>query len=62
MADDDRIAPELLAESNPAHSTAIDEEDRLRPAFVDRCLSLPLGGRGCDVLALAHAFYPQLDP
>src|SRR5438874_4018716 len=38
MADDDRIAPELLADSNPAHSPAIDEEDRLRPEFVNRVL------------------------
>src|SRR5947209_13381603 len=38
MADDDRIAPDLIAESNPAHSRAIDEEDRLRPEFVNRVL------------------------
>ncbi len=38
MADDDRIAPGLIAESNPAHSPAIDEEDRLRPEFVNRVL------------------------
>jgi len=38
MADDDRIAPDLIAESNPGHSRAIDEEDRLRPEFVNRVL------------------------
>src|SRR5437763_9102485 len=38
MADDDRIAPDLIAESNPGHGPAIDEEARLRPEFVDRVL------------------------
>ena len=38
MADNDHIPPEILAESNPAHSPAIDKEDRLRPEFVDRVL------------------------
>ncbi|MFL6720244.1 MAG: magnesium transporter [Sphingomonas sp.] len=38
MADNDRIAPELLAEANPARSSAIDEEDRLRPEFVEKVL------------------------
>ncbi len=38
MADNDQIPPPLIAESNPGHSSAIDEEDRLRPAFVERVL------------------------
>jgi len=38
MADTDHIAPEELAESNPAHSSVIDEEDRLRPEFVEKVL------------------------
>jgi magnesium transporter len=38
MADNDQIPPEILAESNPPHSSAMDEEDRLRPAFVEKVL------------------------
>src|SRR2546421_9343789 len=38
MAEDARIAPDLIAESTPGHSRAIDEEDRLRPEFVNRVL------------------------
>ena len=38
MADDDRLGAPLTAESSPARSHAIDEEDRLRPEFVDKVL------------------------
>ena len=58
MADDDRIAPELLAESNPAHSTAIDEEDRLRPAFVDRVLDAVEAGDDETARRLVQPLHP----
>ena len=36
MADNDHIAPPQAAESKTAHSSVIDEEDRLRPEFVEK--------------------------
>jgi magnesium transporter len=58
MADDDRIAPELLAEANPAHSTAIDEEDRLRPAFVERVLDAVEAGNDEEARKLVQPLHP----
>lgn len=39
MSESEQIADPLLAEANPARSSAIDEEDRLRPEFVDKVLN-----------------------
>jgi magnesium transporter len=38
MSESEHIAAPSAAESNPAHSSAIDEEDRLRPGFVEKVL------------------------
>ena len=38
MSESEPIAEPLIAEANPSHSSAIDEEDRLRPEFVDKVL------------------------
>jgi magnesium transporter len=38
MSESEHIADPLIAEANPSHSSAIDEEDRLRPEFVDKVL------------------------
>src|SRR5437763_11077345 len=58
MADDDRIAPDLIAESNPGHSRAIDEEDRLRPEFVDRVLDAVDSGDDETARRLAQPLHP----
>ena len=58
MADDDRIPPEVLAESNPAHSTAIDEEDRLRPRFVERVLDAVEAGDDETARMLVQPLHP----
>src|SRR5438874_5747206 len=58
MADDDRIAPELLADSNPAHSPAIDEEDRLRPEFVDKVLDAVDAGDDETARRLVQPLHP----
>jgi magnesium transporter len=58
MADNDRIAPELLAESNPAHSRAIDEEDRLRPEFVSRVLDAVDEGDDETARTLVQPLHP----
>jgi hypothetical protein len=38
MSESEDIAAPLIADANPAHSSAIDEEDRLRPEFVEKVL------------------------
>lgn len=38
MSESEDIADPLIAEANPSHSSVIDEEDRLRPEFVDKVL------------------------
>ncbi len=38
MSESEPIADPLIADANPSHSSAIDEEDRLRPEFVDKVL------------------------
>src|SRR5438067_11769952 len=58
MADDDRIAPDLLADSNPAHSRAIDEEDRLRPEFVNRVLDAVEAGDDATARTLVRPLHP----
>ncbi|HEX5238647.1 MAG TPA: magnesium transporter [Sphingomicrobium sp.] len=58
MADDDHIAPPLVDESNPAHSSAIDEEDRLRPEFVDKVLDAVDSGDDETARRLVEPLHP----
>src|SRR5437588_7449355 len=58
MDNDDRIPPDLLAESNPAHSRAIDEEDRLRAAFVDTVLDAVDAGDDETARKLVQPLHP----
>src|SRR6476620_2763946 len=58
MADTDQIPPEILAESNPPHSSAIDEEDRLRPAFVDKVLDAVAAGDDETARHLVEPLHP----
>src|SRR5579884_1312709 len=58
MADTDHIAPEILAESNPARSSAIDEEDRLRPEFVERVLDAVEAGDDETARELVAPLHP----
>ena len=55
MADDDRIAPPLLDESNPAHSS---DEDRLRPEFVDKVLDAVDSGDDETARRLVEPLHP----
>src|SRR3569833_337346 len=58
MADNDHIAPQEVAESNPAHSSAIDEEDRLRPEFVERVLDAVDAGDDETARRLVQPLHP----
>ena len=58
MADNDHIAPEIIAESNPAHSSAIDEEDRLRPEFVEKVLDAVDAGDDETARQLVQPLHP----
>jgi magnesium transporter len=58
MADSDDIAAPLVAESNPAHSGAIDEEDRLRPEFVDKVLDAVDAGDDETARKLVQPLHP----
>jgi magnesium transporter len=58
MADNDHIAPRKLAESNPAHSNAIDEEDRLRPEFVEKVLDAVEAGDDETARKLVQPLHP----
>ena len=58
MADDDRLAAPLVAESNPARSTVIDDEDRLRPEFVDRVLDAVDAGDDETARKLVEPLHP----
>jgi magnesium transporter len=58
MAKSDDIAAPLLAESNPAHSGAIDEEDRLRPEFVDKVLDAVDSGDDETARNLVQPLHP----
>lgn len=58
MADNDQIAAPLIAESNPAHSSAIDEEDRLRPAFVEKVLDAVDSGDDETARELVQPLHP----
>ena len=58
MADNDHIAPQGLTESNPAHSSAIDEEDRLRPEFVERVLDAVDDGDDETARKLVQPLHP----
>jgi magnesium transporter len=58
MADSDDIAAPLIAESNPAHSSAIDEEDRLRPEFVAKVLDAVDAGDDETARKLVEPLHP----
>src|SRR5437762_5098434 len=58
MADDDRIAPGRQAHSNRAHSPAIDEEDRVRPGFVDKVLDAVDAGEAETAGRLVQPLHP----
>jgi magnesium transporter len=58
MADSDRIPPEIAAESNPAHSSAIDHEDRLRPEFVETVLDAVDAGDDETARKLVQPLHP----
>src|SRR5690348_17815848 len=58
MADNDQIPPEIVAESNPPHSSAIDEEDRLRPAFVEKVLDAVDAGDDETARQLVEPLHP----
>jgi len=58
MADSDHIAPEQMAESNPAHNSVIDEEDRLRPEFVARVLDAVDAGDDDTARKLVQPLHP----
>ena len=58
MADDDRLAAPLVAEASPARSTVIDEEDRLRPEFVDKVLDAVDAGDDETARKLVEPLHP----
>jgi magnesium transporter len=58
MSESEHIAPPLVAESNPAHSSAIDEEDRLRPEFVDKVLDAVAAGDDETARMLVQPLHP----
>ncbi|HEY8591951.1 MAG TPA: magnesium transporter [Sphingomicrobium sp.] len=58
MSESDDIAAHLVAESNPAHSSAIDEEDRLRPEFVARVLDAVEHGDDETARELVQPLHP----
>jgi len=58
MADSDHIPAEIAAESNPAHSSAIDEEDRLRPEFVETVLDAVDAGDDETARKLVQPLHP----
>jgi magnesium transporter len=58
MADSDDIAAPLVPDSNPAHSSAIDEEDRLRPEFVDKVLDAVDAGDDETARKLVQPLHP----
>ena len=58
MAENDHIAPEILAESNPPRSSAIDEEDRLRPEFVEQVLDSVEAGDDGTARRLVQPLHP----
>jgi magnesium transporter len=57
MAETDQI-PAAVAESNPAHSNPIDEEDRLRPEFVERVLDAVDAGDDETARKLVEPLHP----
>ena len=58
MSEREHIAPPLVDEANPAHSSAIDEEDRLRPAFVDKVLDAVDAGDDETARKLVQPLHP----
>jgi len=58
MSESEPIAPPLVAESNPGHSHAIDEEDRLRPEFVAKVLDAVEAGDDETARRLVEPLHP----
>jgi magnesium transporter len=58
MSESEHVAAPLLAESNPAHSSAIDEEDRLRPEFVEKVLDAVDAGDDETARQLVQPLHP----
>ena len=58
MAENDHIPPEITAEANPAHSSVIDEEDRLRPEFVETVLDAVEAGDDETARKLVQPLHP----
>jgi magnesium transporter len=58
MADSDDIAAPLASAPNPAQPSAIDDEDRLRPAFVDRVLDAVDAGDDETARRLVEPLHP----
>jgi magnesium transporter len=58
MSESEHIAAPLVAESNPAQSSAIDEEDRLRPEFVDKVLDAVEAGDDETARQLVEPLHP----
>jgi magnesium transporter len=58
MSESEHIAAPLAAESNPAQSSAIDEEDRLRPEFVEKVLDAVDAGDDETARQLVQPLHP----
>jgi magnesium transporter len=58
MSESEDIAAPLIAEANPAHSSAIDEEDRLRPEFVEKVLDAVDAGDDETARKLVQPLHP----
>jgi magnesium transporter len=58
MSEREEIAAPLIAEANPAHSSAIDEEDRLRPEFVEKVLDAVDAGDDETARKLVQPLHP----
>ena len=58
MSESEHIAAPLVAESNPAHSSVIDAEDRLRPEFVGKVLDAVEAGDDETARKLVEPLHP----
>jgi magnesium transporter len=58
MSESEDIAAPLIADANPAHSSAIDEEDRLRPEFVEKVLDAVDAGDDETARKLVQPLHP----
>jgi magnesium transporter len=58
MSESEHIAAPLVTEANPAHSSAIDAEDRLRPEFVEKVLDAVEAGDDETARKLVEPLHP----